>query len=168
MKIAICDDEALCLEQVLELTREYAQQNSHLEISFSTFSSAEDLLESAGKIGGFELYILDILMPGMNGVQLGVALRQAGFDGKIIYLTSSAEYAIDSFKARPFDYLLKPVDQTALFQTLDEALRSVSQQKEKGVIVKTREGSVKLAFDSILYAELFGIRSRQSIYCGSG
>ena len=154
MKIAICDDEALCRKQVMELAQAYTQENSHLHLSVSVFPCAEDLLEAAGKVGGFELYILDILMPGMSGIQLGVSLREAGYDGKIIYLTSSEEYAIDSFKARPFDYLLKPVKRDAFFSALDEALRSVSRQKETGVIVKTRESSVRLALDSILYAEL--------------
>lgn len=161
MKIAICDDEALCRSQVLKLTKEYALENNHLNISFSAFSNAEDLLEAAGKVGGFELYILDILMPGMNGIKLGVSLREAGFDGKIIYLTSSEEYAIDSFKARPFDYLLKPVKRDALFSALGEALRSVSQQKETGVIVRTKDNSVRLSLDSILYAEL---RQRSIVY----
>ena len=90
----------------------------------------------------------------MDGIRLGVSLRQAGFDGKIIYLTASREYAIESFKARPFDYLLKPVGREALFSVLDEAIQSVAGQKETGIIVKTKDGSRKLAFDSILFAEL--------------
>ena len=154
MKIAICDDEALGRAQVLALAEEYARQNSHLNLSASAFENAEDLLEAAEKIGGFAVYILDVLMPGMDGIRLGVSLRQAGFDGKIIYLTASREYAIESFKARPFDYLLKPVGREALFSVLDEAIQSVAGQKETGIIVKTKDGSRKLAFDSILYAEL--------------
>lgn len=154
MNIAVCDDEALCRGQVLELIQEYIEENSHLNLSVSEFADGEELLAAAVKLGGFALYIQDILMPGMNGIQLGVALRNAGYDGKLIYLTSSEEYAIDSFKARPFDYLLKPVQRDRLFAVLDEALHSVAQQKDAGVIVKTRDSSVRLALDSILYAEL--------------
>ena len=165
MKIAVCDDEALCREQVLELIREYIQENSHLPLSVSEFGNGEDLLAAAGKAGGFALYILDVLMPGMNGIQLGVSLRDAGFDGKIIYLTSSQEYAIDSFQARPFDYLLKPVQRDRLFAVLDEALRSVARQKEAGIIVKTRDGSVRLTLDTIYYAEL---NQRSIVYHLSG
>lgn len=127
MKIAICDDEALCREQVMELAQAYTQENNHLHLSVSVFPCGEDLLDAAGKVGGFELYILDILMPGMNGIKLGVLLREAGYDGKIIYLTASREYAIDSFKARPFDYLLKPVKRDAFFSALDEAMQELLQ-----------------------------------------
>lgn len=154
MKIAICDDAPLCRAQVLELAEQYAKQNEELNITVSAFANAEDLLEKAGKIGGFEIYILDILMPGMNGIKLGVSLRQAGFDGKIIYLTSSEEYVFDSFKARPFDYLRKPATKETLFPVLDEAVSSVSGQKEKSIIVKTKDNSIKLTLNSILYAEL--------------
>jgi len=90
VKIAICDDETLCQKQILNLAKEYAQKNNYLDLSISTFSNGEDVLEAARKFGGFELYILDILMPGMDGVTLGKALREAGFDGKIIYLTFSS------------------------------------------------------------------------------
>lgn len=107
--MAICDDEALCRSHGLELTEEYARQNSHLNLSFSAFSNAEDLLDAARKVGGLDLYIPDILIPRMSGIKLGVSLREARFDGKIIYLTASRKYIFDSFKARSFDYLLKPV-----------------------------------------------------------
>ena len=93
-------------------------------------------------------------MPGMNGIKLGVTLREHGRDGKIIYLTSSEEYAIASFRARPFDYILKPIDRERIFAALDEAAASLTLREEKFVTVKTRERSLKLNFDSIVYARL--------------
>lgn len=153
MRIAICDDDAMCREKLSAVVGEYAAQKD-LRISLRVCGYGAQLMEAAEKDGGFDIYLLDILMPGMDGVKLGVALREAGFDGKIIYLTSSEEYVFDSFRARPFDYLLKPVKKDVLFRTLDEALQSVSRRKEKGIIVKTKDSSVRLAFDSIMYAEL--------------
>lgn len=85
MKIVICDDETSCREQVLELTKLYAAQNKSKEISISAFSHAEELLEAVYKKGEFDIYILDIVMPGINGIEAGHELRSGGFDGKIIY-----------------------------------------------------------------------------------
>ena len=83
MRIAICDDEAICLSQVAAVADEY---NKDKGISFDTFSHPEDLLEAAEKIGGYDIYILDVIMPSLNGIELGLKLRDAGYDGKIIYL----------------------------------------------------------------------------------
>ena len=154
VRIAICDDEALFRTELLAMTKEYSEQYTGQHIELAAFSSAEDLLEAAKKIGGFDAYLLDIVMPFMNGIELGVELRKQGYDGKIIYLTSSEEYAIESFKARPFDYILKPFEKAALFATLDEALESVFTQKHRSIIVRTQESSIKLNLDSILWAEL--------------
>ncbi|MBQ3534327.1 MAG: response regulator transcription factor [Clostridia bacterium] len=154
MKIAICDDEALCRAEMLAMTQEYSEQYTGQHIEFAAFSHAEDLLEAAKKIGGFDAYLLDIVMPFMNGIELGVELRKRGYDGKIIYLTSSEEYAIDSFRAKPFQYILKPFEKSALYATLDEALESVFAQKHRSIIVRTQESNIKLNLDNILWAEL--------------
>ena len=154
LKIAICDDDARCLEQVITIAKKYAGDRMEKNISFSSFSHPEDLLEASEKIGGFDIYILDIVMPGMNGLQLGVKLRDAGYDGKIIYLTSSEEYALDSFKVKAFQYLIKPIQNDPFYDTLDDAISAISVKKDKSIMIKTKERSVKITFDSILYAEL--------------
>lgn len=154
MKFAICDDDIQYRDVLREAVGEYVVRREDINISFTVFSCAEDLLESAARIGGFDVYLLDISMPGINGIDLGVQLRKSGYDGRIIYLSASSEYAVDSFRAKPFNYLLKPVEKETLFAALDEAAASVASVKEKSVIVRTREGSVRVNFDSILWAEL--------------
>ena len=154
MRIAICDDEALCLSQVTAVADEYVLERKEDKYVFDTFSHAEDLLESAEKTGGYDIYILDVVMPDMNGIDLGVNLRNAGYDGKIIYLTSSAEYALDSFKVKAFDYIIKPIQKDAFFKVMDEAALSVKDKKDKCILVKSKERSIKIPLDSIMYAEL--------------
>ena len=95
MKIAVCDDEEVCRAQIIEILNDYIAQNKDKNISFSVFKHAEELLDTIRKSGWFDIYILDIVMPDITGIELGVELRSAGCDGKIIYLTSSEEYAID-------------------------------------------------------------------------
>lgn len=150
MRIAICDDEAVCLSRVRTVAEEYKKDKG---IGFDAFSHPEDLLEAAEKIGGYDIYILDIVMPSMNGIQLGRALREAGHDGKIIYLTSSEEYSLDAFRVKAFDYLIKPISADAFYKAVDEAVATISEKKDKSLLVKSRERSVKLTYDSIMYAE---------------
>lgn len=154
MKIAVCDDDKLLRDEILSITAQYASRNPSRDISCEAFAYAEDLLESAGRIGGYDIYILDIVMPDMDGITLGVHLREQGFDGKIVYLSSSPEYAVDSFQAKPFNYILKPLNQESFLSALHEAILSVSEKKERSLIVKTKDCSIRLSFDNILYAQL--------------
>lgn len=153
LRIAICDDDALCRENVARHVREYISQNVR-PLELTVYGNGLDLLEDAERTGGFDICILDVLMPRLNGIELGTRLRQNDMDCKILYLTSSPDYAIPAFKTRALDYLLKPVKKTELFAALDEALAILTEKREKGIIVKTRDGSIKVSFDSIQYVEL--------------
>ena len=155
MKIAFCDDDAACREELDKLLSEYAGERHDHNISYTAFEYSDDVLEASARIGGFDLYILDIILQNdVNGIELGVKLRKANHEGKIVYLTSSEEYAIDSFKVRPYDYVMKPIDKDALFNLLDEIYEIVSHEKQNNMIIKTKDSSVTIGFDSILYAEL--------------
>lgn len=153
MRIAICDDNNLCRARVTDLIHDYVEERRDKDICFSVFSEPEVLL-AAHRESPFDIFILDIVMPGLNGIELGKALRDSSSNAKIIYLTSSEEHAIESFRIRAFHYLIKPVERESLFPVLDEAMASISLRKDRSLIVKTRDGSARLTFDSLLYAEL--------------
>lgn len=154
MKVAICDDEVFYREQILEFTQKYAMQNKSKEITATAFTHAEELLDAVSKSGGFDIYILDVIMPGMNGIELGKALREKGFDERIIYLTTSDEFAVDSYKVNAADYIIKPAPEDEFISSLDKVVKSISDIKGKFILIKTKDGSVKLNFDNLVYAEL--------------
>ena len=154
MNIAICDNEAACRAQVQSVVERYAAAHSATDITLTIFECGEDLLESTRKLGGYDIYILDILMPGMNGINLGKQLRNGNFDGKILYLTSSEEYAISAFSVKAYNYILKPIEEATFSAALHEAVSSVAAQSRRSLLVKTRDAAVRLSMDNILYAEL--------------
>lgn len=151
LRIAICDDDALSLQSVTAIVNEFAADRG---ISVSTYSQSTKLLEDALQLGGFDLYILDILMPILSGIQLSGELRRTGLSGRILFLTSSQDFAIDAFRVQASGYLLKPVQKPELLQALTESFAAISAVKHLSLIVKTRENNVWLDFDRILYVEL--------------
>jgi len=156
MRIAICDDEAPSRAATLDIAHDYSEERKDKSIVFEAFSSPEALLDAVREKGGFDVYVLDIVMPGMNGIKLGQVLRSEGHEGKIIYLTSSDEHALDSFRVRAFDYVLKPITKEVFYSFMDEALSSINVKRDKVLLVKTKEDTARISFDSILYAELKG------------
>ena len=117
MRIAICDDDALCREEALAAINEFLARSGHTA-AVEVFSHSDDVIDAVEKRGGFDLYILDVVMPHTDGIALGEALRGLGCDGKIIYLTSSDEFALHSYRVKAFDYLLKPINVDELQATL--------------------------------------------------
>ncbi|MDE6454374.1 MAG: LytTR family DNA-binding domain-containing protein [Dysosmobacter sp.] len=156
IKLALCDDETKQREAVGRLLREYAAARPALAVKLSVFSSGEELLDAARECGGFDLYVLDVVMPGSSGIDVGMRLRELYSGGAIIYLTVSPEYAVDSYAARAFYYLMKPAKPDKLFQVLDQAASALAKQRSACVAVRTKDGLARLRLDEIVYAELAG------------
>ena len=119
MNIAICDDNSLELKKIAEIVESYASQGG-MPVRFKTFTSAQEMLLAARE-EFFTHYLLDILMPGMNGISAAQEIRSFDAEAKIIFLTSTTEYAYQSYRVKAYDYLLKPVqrgDLIALFRQI--------------------------------------------------
>lgn len=154
LRFALCEDDEQQRQAGEKLLLEYFALHPVLGGQVSAFSSAQELLENVDKQGGFDLYLLDIIMPERNGIELGEELRKRGCSPMIIYMTSSPDYAVDSYTVRAFNYLLKPVERKTLFSVLDEALESLSWERDAGIAVKTRDGLQRLKLSSLVYCEL--------------
>ncbi len=166
MNIAVCDDESQQLQQAVELMQAYLHSHPALSGQIHPFESGQELLSKVENSGGFDLYILDIIMPELNGIQTGIRLRELGAGGEIIYLTTSTDYAVDSYTVQAFFYLLKPVEQEQFSSVLDAVLEKMERPRRKAVVVSTKEGPRRLLLDQILYVERAGRRLRY--YCIDG
>jgi len=163
-RIALCDDEGPQRQFTSRMLEDYFARRD-LTAQICEFASGRELLDALHD-QRFDLYLLDIVMPELNGIQLGVALRDKDKDGIIIYLTTSPDFALESYDARAFSYLLKPVREEKLFAVLDDAT-ALRERHDASVIVRTAEGTVRLSLDSILYVELASRAPRYYLNDGS-
>ncbi len=151
--IALCDDEGPQRKFTRHMLEDYFARRD-LTAKICEFASGRELLDAlCGQ--RFDVYFLDIVMPDLDGIRLGVALRNRDKEGMIIYLTTSPDFALESFDARAFSYLLKPVREEKLFAVLDDAIAH-RERRDASVIVRTAEGTVRVSLSSILYVELAG------------
>jgi len=152
-KIAVCDDETAALDRVAALLENYLRERPQLSAGLTLFRDGESLLEALNQGSDFDLYLLDVLMAGVNGIEVGKAIRKLGRDGEIIYLTSSPDYAVDSYLTQAFFYLLKPVRQNQLYEVLDRAVDVLRKRKTTVTIVNTPSGLRSVPLKDILYVE---------------
>lgn len=166
LRIAVCDDEEVQLHKMAALLKTYLQTRLSLKGEVETFQSGDALLEQVQLQQRFDLYLLDILMPQLSGIDTGRRLRALGADGEIIYLTSSNDFASDSYDVRAFFYLLKPVDAGKLFQVLDNAVEKIAQRQSSAVLVNTSNGPRRILLERIRFVERVGRCVRY--YCTDG
>ena len=156
IKIALCDDEYVQLQQTRSFLREYGSRHPDRDLTAAAFSAGTALLEHLRVKGPFDLYLLDVIMPGENGIELGMSIRGYDKGGRIVYLTSSPDFAVDSYRAKASDYLLKPLDKARLFQALDSVMEDLLRKDQIFSTIKTRDGLRRVSHHSIVYGELAG------------
>lgn len=167
LRMAVCDDDREHLALTKSRMEEYQRLRPSPELSVSTFTTGAALLEHVMAKGPFDLYLLDILMPGESGIQVGLKLRELDRGGLIVYLTSSPDFAVDSYGPRALQYLLKPVEAERLFAVLDEAVEIWADAHASFVTVKTKRGLQRLSTHSLVYGELVGHCIRYHLADGS-
>lgn len=149
--IALCDDEADQRQLTRKLLDSYLALRG-AEAKIREFPGGQALLNALYD-ECFDLYLLDIVMPGMDGIELGLKIRKSDENGMIIYLTTSPDFALEGYQAKAASYLLKPVQTEQLFRALDDALKAIAGRREQSVMVKTANGVSRLSVDHILYVE---------------
>lgn len=151
LQIAICDDMPHHLELTNALTHEYIESHQ-TNARVHTFSHPDELLKAV-EISQFHIYILDIVMPMMSGVQLGTELRRLDREAQIIYATTAPEFALESFNANPIGFLVKPIEKDKFFEILNLALSKTGVPDESIIAVKTKDGMRVINTSSIVYCE---------------
>lgn len=149
LRIVLCDDDAADLRHVEALTREFYGGGAEVY----AFSSAGKVLRHVECGAGADIVLLDILMPEMNGTILAERLRRQGYRGRIGFLTSSNDYAAESYRVDAFGYLLKPVQRDALHTLLG---RAADAPREDGPSFSIRQGRRvrKVPFAQFMYLEV--------------
>ena len=134
VKIAICDDEPLFIQRATELIERWAQETKSY-VNIYRFHNGEDFLTESAHFH-FDLLLLDILMPRVSGMEIAKEIRKSNQNVSIVFLTSSKEFAIESYEVKAQGYLLKPVSYNKLKEVLDEVLERM-ETKSKYLVIRT-------------------------------
>lgn len=150
MKIAICDDEQPFIDAVCSILEQWAQKYN-ITLSLYRFTNGDALI-TTHQNESMDLIILDVIMPLLNGIDTAKELREHDPDVPIIFLTSSREFAVNSYEVKAFHYLMKPIDTGKLFNVLDDFLATFKYPKST-FTARTADGFYRIALDDIEYLE---------------
>lgn len=153
LKIAICDDDVEELENTVRMIVDFTKEHHGIDFKVRRFHSSYDLEDCISSGISFDLYLLDILMPVIDGIGVGEKIRENDETAVIIYLTASMDFAVKSYRVAAFDYLIKPVEQKMLLTILKKAMDRIDIERSKSVLVKTKDGITAVPHHHILAAE---------------
>ena len=137
MRIAICDDSHSDGKQLSEIIRSIAEEDN-LNILVSQFTDGETMLAAAGA-EPYDLYILDIIMPALNGISLAQEIRSKHETTHIAFLSTSNEYAHQSYRVHACDYLLKPAEKEQVHELISRVYSELEKTQPYIFLERGRE-----------------------------
>ena len=138
--VLLVDDEVPFVETM-------AKRLTKRDLEISTAFSGEEALEALAAGSQIEVVILDVKMPGMDGIQTLKEMREKFPLVEVVMLTGHAtvESAIDGMKMGAFDYLMKPCDMDILMGKVDEAAKKKRAHEEKIMEARINEITARKA-----------------------
>lgn len=156
MYVIVCDDEKSTCSQLECLLADYALRRG-VKLRTDSFFSGDALIDHLDKEETPDVLFLDIELPRLSGVAVGDYIRRVLENEQIflVYISSKERYALQLFKNRPFDFLIKPLNEEKVFPVLDNICRIVG--KSNCEFEYQNKGSVyRIPYRDILYFQSAG------------
>ena len=155
IKIAFCDDDMEVLHQMNELLDRYRVERNE-DITYAAFQSPFELLTEIEKGIRPDILFLDVVMPGQNGMDVAKEIRQYDTNMKIIFLTSSPEFAVESYSVGAYFYQLKPIWEESFCRLMDAVLAECEKKKKNSLILRSKDGITRIDLQQLEYCEVLG------------
>lgn len=148
--IAVCDDESMDREQTVRMTEEVLRAKD-IPYRISTYGESDSLLAAIQDGAQFQILLLDVMMEGLNGMDLAANLRRLGDRTVIIFISSNRDMALRGYEVSALRYLAKPIDPERLQEALLFCCETLFEQKE--ILLPAAGGQSRILPSNIIYAE---------------
>ena len=147
--VAVCDDTEEERLQAAEYAGRFFDREG-IEVRIETYASGRELLESDRE---YDLYLLDVLMPGMSGIDTAQALAEAKGRPVVIFITSSLESAVEGYRVEAAGFILKPVEEESFWATMERVVRRRLGVKKAVLPVVHNRVNVELPLERLAWFE---------------
>lgn len=155
IKVAICDDDLSALNEVSALIEQYRTERNQ-EIEYIAFHSSLELLTEFEKGVIPDILFLDVIMPGEDGISVAKEIRQYNDIVKIIFLTSSPEFAVESYTVGAYFYQVKPICTEDFYNLMDSIISEFEEIQQRSLILNSKSGITRISLTKLEYCEVLG------------
>jgi len=149
MNILICDDMKEEADKLVALIAK-----SGFEAQTAVFTRPSQALDHFRSGADIDACFLDIIMPEMDGIKLAEKLRENNFAKDIVFLTTSNDFASQSYQVQAFDYLLKPLTSEKVSNVMGKLKKSQENADKAGLSVVTQSTTRFVLFRDISHVEV--------------
>lgn len=132
MRILVCDDDLATALKLQTYVLEYFKKHSSITPQLAVYTDGATLLQNETYA---DMAFLDVEMPGVNGIQIGVALKKENPFVKIFIVTAYPDYLDEAMRFEVFRYLSKPIDPQRLYRNLRDAVEQYNVDSREYPIV---------------------------------
>ena len=151
MRVAIVED----MDENTAILQTYLERyGKEHDIMIQTASYKDGMSFVTGYRATWDLILLDIEMPNLNGMDTARQIRKADPDVLIIFITCLTQYAIEGYSVRALDYVLKPVQYYAFAAKLDQVCEILSSRQQYPLLINSRNGQIKLLPEQLFYVDV--------------
>ena len=152
-RLAFCDDDPNIHDQLTALLEKYRTQRK-ADLECTAFRSPLDLLAAIESGARYDILLLDVLMPAEDGITAAKEIRQYDKTVHIIFLTSSAEFAVESYVVGAYFYLLKPIWEDSFFPLMDSVMAACRRAEQRSLVLRCKSGISRIELEKLLYCEV--------------
>lgn len=148
--VAICDDEQQILRMVEEETERFFR-TSCVECEIQSYLNSDNLRYDLQDDIKYDLFLLDIEMPGVNGMDLAKEIQELLPSAKMIFITSHLEYAITAYEYAIFRYIPKDTIHTKLSKALSDFYKLYDLERSEYYTIAVKNHVEQISYRDILY-----------------
>lgn len=155
IRIAVVEDETEQYEYVSKLLLKWSEQSGE-SISVTHVTCAEEYLINYNQPDAFDVLFLDVYMKQMNGMELAKEVRKYDREVQMVFLTGVSDYVFEGYEIGAVRYLLKPIVQEKLEETMAVVLEKLKQKSDDYLSFKYQGDMIRLLRSDIFYVEVYG------------
>ncbi len=150
--IAIIEDEESCSEMLKNYLLKYGKTEDK-NINCKVFSNALDFFDNFKD--NYDLILMDIEMPYMDGMSAAQKLRQLDKTVLLVFVTNMRQYALQGYEVDAIDFIVKPVSYVAISTLMNKVFRILGGRDTKVTVIKTKSGIIRIYSHNILWVEIY-------------
>lgn len=151
MRVVVVDDEKKMRDEIADYLKTFEKEQK-VSVIAQVYESPEDFLEHYQKDA--DLILLDVEMPGMDGISLARRIRQDDKEVLLMFITNMAQYALHGYEVEAIDYVIKPLGYQEFALKMKKAMRYMGRHEKKQMMLQTTDGIQPVAIEDILYVEV--------------